>query len=87
MKFYLRWFAQNVSHTAHSVKEALLSLNFKFLSQVPNIYFNNIALATKIVPPDPIEYHLSGQHLAGMPQEKLKQLIFFSSQGNDALSS
>jgi predicted thioredoxin/glutaredoxin len=48
------------------MKETLLPLNFELLSQVPNVYFDNIALATEIIAPHAIEYHLSGQHLAWM---------------------
>jgi hypothetical protein len=54
------------------MKEALLPLNFELLPQVANIYFDDIALATKIISPHAIEYHLSGQHLAWMAKEQLE---------------
>jgi hypothetical protein len=46
---------------------ALLPRGFGFLTKIADINFNDIALATEVVPPHAIIYYISSEDLAWVP--------------------
>src|SRR5690625_816783 len=69
----LRGLAQHVTHPAHRVDQAVLSLPLRLPSEVADVHLEGVARGREVVPPHLREDVAAGQHPPGMMHEQLEK--------------
>ncbi len=83
----LTLFFEDIADPFYGVDHFLLELSVDFHPEPVDMYINNIAWCIKIVSPDMLKDHGSGEYLTGISHKILKKRKFFSRKFNIYLVS
>ena len=83
----LHLLAQHVAHAAHGLDQARLAAGLGLLAQVADIDLQHVVLTAEIVAPHFLQDLLAAQHLAGVAQQVVQQIVLLGSQAERAVAA